>query len=418
MRKAFVCLLMAFCCLSLSVSAQKKVVVMGSSTALGSAATSTALSWVGRMQSQFRKNSTDGVDTVFQLVGGYGYVTYNQMPSTYTPPPGRPPYIPGYNVEQALSLSPDIVIINLPTNDVASGFTKKEMMDNLRYLHSYILSNGVNGIKCYITTTQPRNDLSFELRDSLRTLTDSIVANFGTYAINFWDVLVTADGQYLLRDEVRHIGFPDAAYHLNNQGHLNIYQQASAKNIFNPAAALPVILRSFQTLKKDSQTLISWEAEEEEPYTHYQVQRSADGQHYQTIHALQARATGGLTRYQWVDQDPLKGKNLYRLKITENNIIRYSAVMTIRFDEQNISIGKLNMNAGLTALMAEISCRKSQKIQISIRNSSGILSSLSVHTITAPVALLNIPLNNIGSGLYFFTITDDSGKIYTRAFIR
>lgn len=391
---------------------------MGSSTAMGSAATSGSLSWVGRMQSNYRKNTTDGVDTIFQLVGGYGYVTYNQMPSTYTPPPGRPPYIPGYNVEQALSLSPDIVIINLPTNDVASGFTKKEMMDNLRYLHSYILSNGINGVKCFITTTQPRNDLSFELRDSLRTLTDSITANFGNYAINFWNDLVTTDGQFLLKDEVRHIGFPDADYHLNNQGHLYIFQNARDRNIFNPAAPLPVILKSFLTQKKGKHTLVSWEAEDEEVYTHYQLERSSDGRQYQTIYATQALATGGLTRYSWVDQEPNTGKNLYRLKIVENNIIRYSAIMTVNFDEQLITIGKISIQAGGTELSAEINSSRSQKIQISIHNSSGIVTGQTVQSITAPVSVLSIPLNSVGSGLYFLTITDQNGKTYTRSFLR
>ena len=174
MNKTCFCLLLVLFCTSLQspLSAQKKVVVMGSSTAMGSAATSSALSWVGRMRTHYQNNATDGVDTSFLLVGGYGYVTYNQMPGSFTPPPGRPPHIPGYNVDQALSLAPDIVIINLPNNDVASGFTKKQVMDNLRYLYSYILSNGTTGIQCYICTSQPRNDLPFAQRDSLRTLKD------------------------------------------------------------------------------------------------------------------------------------------------------------------------------------------------------------------------------------------------------
>ncbi len=413
-------LLMVLFCMSLqsALSAQKKVVVMGSSTAMGPAATSTALSWVGRMRTHYQNNATDGLDTSFQLVGGYGYVTYNQMPGSFTPPPGRPPHIPGYNVDQALSLTPDIIVINLPNNDVASGFTKKEVMDNLRYLYSYIMANGTTGIQCYICTSQPRNDLPFAQRDSLRTLKDSILLNFGNYAINFWDDLVTNDGQYLLKDEVRHIGFPDADYHLNNQGHLVVFQEARDKNIFSPNILLPVIFKNFLAQKHGTQTRLSWQVEAEEAFTIYQVERSTDGQHFTPLHTRQAQVRVGPVSYTWTDDQPAIGKNLYRIKITENNMVRYSPVMAVIFEEREITIDKLYLNNGFNALVMEIHCRKSQKTQISIRNTLGVITDQCTYTITAPFTTLNIPLTLSSSGLYFITVTDENGKSCSKAFIR
>lgn len=420
MNKACFYLLMVLFCplLQSSLSAQKKVVVMGSSTAMGSAATSTALSWVGQMRTHYQNNSTDGVDTSFHLVGGYGYVTYNQMPGTFTPPPGRPPHIPGFNVDQALSLTPDIIIINLPNNDVASGFTKKEIMNNLRYLYSYILANGVNGIQCYICTSQPRNDLSFALRDSLRTLKDSIQLNFGNYAINFWDDLVTNDGQYLLKDDVRHIGFPDADYHLNNQGHLVIFQEARDQNIFSPNILLPVIFKNFLAQKHGTQTRLSWQVEAEEPYTLYQVERSTDGQHFSTLHTRQAQTSSGQVNYTWTDEQPALGKNLYRIKISENNLVRYSPVMAVVFEENDITLERLYLNAGFTSLSVEVQCRKSQKTRITIRNTHGMITDQFTGNITAPFSTLTIPVTLTSSGLYFLTLTDENGKSCSKAFIR
>ena len=63
-------------------------------------------------------------------------------------------------------------------------------MDNFRMLYQMVVATGAN---CFITTTQPRNDLTVDQRQMQRDLVDSIRNNFGLNAINFWDDLVTQD---------------------------------------------------------------------------------------------------------------------------------------------------------------------------------------------------------------------------------
>src|SRR5215217_6123814 len=126
------------------VKAQKKIVILGSSTAYGSGASPFPdSSWAGRLGFEFNKNTGDGKDTTIVNLAWPGYVTYKCMPSSYVPP---------------LSLSPNIVIISLPSNDVflPSDYDKKETMDNLRLMFQLV---NAAGIPCYISTSQPRNDL-------------------------------------------------------------------------------------------------------------------------------------------------------------------------------------------------------------------------------------------------------------------
>src|SRR5690349_11249640 len=111
--------------LSVAAYAQKKIVVVGSSTAAGSAAYPYDSSWVGRMQSFFRKNTSPGdPDTSVVNIAIGGFITYHAMPypsPLYTPPYNYPPPDPDHNITKALNENPDIVIVNLPTNDVAWG---------------------------------------------------------------------------------------------------------------------------------------------------------------------------------------------------------------------------------------------------------------------------------------------------------
>ena len=104
--------------------------------------------------------------------------------------------------------------------------------------------------------------------------------------------------------------------------------------------------------------------------------------------------------------------------ITENNRVCYSPVMAVIFEEREITIDKLYLNTGFNALVLEIHCRKSQKTQISIRNTLGVITDQFTYTITAPYTTLNIPLTMTSSGLYFITLTDENGKSCSKAFIR
>src|SRR3982751_4521754 len=103
--------------LSLGVNAQKKVVVVGSSTSYGTGASTYDSAWVGKLQLYFRQNSNDGLDTVVTNLALGGFTTYQVMPTGFTPPAGKPAPDPARNVTMALSLSPDIIIFNLPSND-------------------------------------------------------------------------------------------------------------------------------------------------------------------------------------------------------------------------------------------------------------------------------------------------------------
>lgn len=223
-------LCVATLCMWYPAVAQKKVVIMGSSTAAGYGASTYQLSWAGRLESSFNINKTDGTDTVFYNIAVGGYNTYQELPTAYAPPAGRPSPDPLADVTTAMAYHPDIVIINLPSNDVGDGFSITETMDNFRLMYNSITAGGA---KCYITTSQPRNDYSVSQRQALLVMKDSILGQFGTFAINFWDDLVTADGMNMLRDDRRN---PASQVHPNDTGHNFLFERVSNKNIFGVTA--------------------------------------------------------------------------------------------------------------------------------------------------------------------------------------
>jgi lysophospholipase L1-like esterase len=162
-----------------------KIVVLGSSTSAGTGASQPDSAWVNRYTAYLQ-----GINPANEVInfGVGGYNTYRIMPSGFIPPVNRPNPDPARNISAALAENPDAIIVNMPSNDVAAGFTYAEQMFNLDTIVSIAQQNNV---PIWICTTQPRNfgnqaqlDLQWELKDS-------IYAYFNPYTIDFWTTIAT-----------------------------------------------------------------------------------------------------------------------------------------------------------------------------------------------------------------------------------
>src|SRR5690606_9241995 len=136
---------------------------------------------------KFRQYLTDSVNSgceVVNLAKG-GYTTRKIQPTWFggTTDTAR-------NIDKALSLDPDGIIINLPSNDAASSFTLQEQKDN--FLRILATADSAH-VPVWLTTTQPRN-LSAAGRDSLVAIKDWIINAFPNTYIDFWTGIANNDG--------------------------------------------------------------------------------------------------------------------------------------------------------------------------------------------------------------------------------
>lgn len=92
-----------------------------------------------------------------------------------------------------------------------------------------------------------------------------------------------------------------------------------------PNNPLPVALQQWQSITKEQSIALLWTAGNEEQITGFYVEKSADGVHFKpTPFFALARNVPPYT-YQIVDNEPLNGKNYYRLKImSDDGSVRYS----------------------------------------------------------------------------------------------
>lgn len=164
-----------------------RVVVLGSSTAAGEGTSTIDSAWVWRYTAALRAERP-GWEVV--NLAKSGYTTAHVLPNGSIPPEGRPLPDTLRNITRALSLMPDAIILNMPSNDAAWNFDVIEQMANFETIAAEARAAG---IPLWVTSTQPRN-LSEAQRLNLITMRDWILATFSPRALDFWTGLAKEQG--------------------------------------------------------------------------------------------------------------------------------------------------------------------------------------------------------------------------------
>lgn len=204
-------------------SAPIRVVLLGSSTAWGNGLASRDSAWAFRYQRWLKANH-NAADTVINLANG--------STNTHTiQPDGTPPYTvsgltfyvdPNSNISRAVALNPDVIIINMPTNDEARNFPMTKSRDNYLVLKAFAEQHN---IPLWVTTTQPRGNLGIAAGVRLRQFRDTTIKYFGSKAIDFFTGLDSSNNNikamYNSGDDV----------HFNSAGHKVLFERVVAEGI-------------------------------------------------------------------------------------------------------------------------------------------------------------------------------------------
>lgn len=201
-----------------AVAAPPTLVIMGSSTAAGSGASTPDSSWAGRY-TRYLEQFYPEVRVINLAAGGYG--THHLLPDGTVVPAGRPLPDPEHNITKALTFRPDVIILNLPSNDASQNYLPEEQLAN----HQIIVGQAqYAGILIWVTTTQPRNFEPYQI-EIQRQVRAGLRERYGDHCIDFWDGLATPEG------------FLDKKYdagdgiHLNDAGHRLLAKKVADSNV-------------------------------------------------------------------------------------------------------------------------------------------------------------------------------------------
>ncbi len=402
--KDLIILCLLFCCTAASAQSNRRICVMGSSSAYGyfPDGTSRDSAWAFKVKKYYKNLNL--IDTLFNIATN-GINCYIGMPSSYIPPPGRDLPNSEFNITRAVNLipKPTVILVNFPSN----GYVQYSIPEILYCLQTIKDSANANGITCFVTTSQPRDDFNAIERQKLSDIRDAIVSQFGLYAIDFYtDIVNTADLKrkpvYAAADLV----------HLNPQGHTVLADKVIQKNFFFAPVAAHFLNTSAR--RETSGIHISWEVADEFENSRFIIERSFNGVNFMSVGDIPSRGnsnhaevyhftTVGDTRrvFYRVASVSLSGQKLY------SNLVAIQALAEINED----LVYPTRASTQITILPSLTST--SGKTRVSILDQQGKVlynQNLSLQ-INQPY---NIPVHTLATGSYVLQISREGHRQSTR----
>ena len=178
------------------------------------------------------------------------------------------------------------------------------------------------------------------------------------------------------------------------------------------AIPLPITLLTFDAKAQQSGVHVTWATTEELNNSYFEVQRSNDGVHFESIGKVKGCGscqTG--MQYTFDDLHPYTGTSYYRLKqIDVDGGYSYSKVVTVKYYSQPVIEISLSPNPGNGHFLMKIQNTGNRKqIQINISNASGNLVQQLHPVISTAENQISIDLSKQPAGMYFMQVIDNDG---------
>lgn len=168
---------------------------------------------------------------------------------------------------------------------------------------------------------------------------------------------------------------------------------------------LPVQLLNFDATKRDNKVLIAWATASEQNNRGFDIERSLDGRSWTSLAFVQSKANNGNSNirkeYVHIDTNPAKGKNYYRLRVTDiNGKYEYSNIRVVVFGAVNdvtVSPNPTRDNIIISGLKA------GQSVRLYDVTGKLILQRVAINTNA------DIDMSAYSNGLYFVNVVAADG---------
>ncbi|MFT3912364.1 MAG: T9SS type A sorting domain-containing protein [Ferruginibacter sp.] len=191
----------------------------------------------------------------------------------------------------------------------------------------------------------------------------------------------------------------------------------TATTIVSPTSPLAVKLEYFSLATKNEKNLLTWKSPSTTGTTNFGIERSNDGIHFNNFGNITASVDRCQLPFNFTDENPFDGKTYYRLNIKDaDGNSFYSKVLVAGRSKSGLSINAVVSDRNNTTIYLDAS--KAQNVQIKIIAADGRLMCNQNKTIEAGNSTLNLPLNNLATGIYTLLVYTELGESITKRFIK
>jgi Secretion system C-terminal sorting domain len=164
---------------------------------------------------------------------------------------------------------------------------------------------------------------------------------------------------------------------------------------------------------------LSWETQNEVNISSFEVEKSDDGYNFTKIGTVSSLNRANATIYTFEDDNFIKEKVYYRLKIVDaNDKYFYSSIINIRAPLKSTSSIKISPNPVKYNLNLYYAAPSTQKYTVSIYDNLGKLINKKDYTFVKNGSNVDIDIENLPNGSYYIQIADSQSIKATNPFIK
>lgn len=177
------------------------------------------------------------------------------------------------------------------------------------------------------------------------------------------------------------------------------------------SSSFPIELSGFYAEAKGPQVQLDWITELEEDASHFEIQRSRDGQNFNKIGKVEVQ--GNRSRgfeYGWLDENPFIGENYYRLKMVDlDGSYSYSNIRMVEMDGSHVSIypNPLDRSRSLTL---DLQMDQAKDLKIKLFDLNGRMLEERMIRMNQSFEQRQLSLGHLAAGNYILHIQIIGGK--------
>ncbi len=176
---------------------------------------------------------------------------------------------------------------------------------------------------------------------------------------------------------------------VSNKGHITSKSVTSFSPFTfgstNSNSPLPVELIAFNVEKVRSEAKLKWQTASETNNNHFKIQKRTEGENFKNIGTIEGEGTTTEEQsYAFIDKNPEKGNNYYRLKqVDHDGSFEYSDIKVLKMtDDDNtkaaenpIRVEKITPNPFNSSFKVNYQLDKPAEVKVYLRNSMGQVKS-------------------------------------------
>ncbi len=191
----------------------------------------------------------------------------------------------------------------------------------------------------------------------------------------------------------------------------------ASSSFLNP---LPITINYFTGTKNNGNHLLNWKVTcVSVPSATIEMERSTDGRNYSSIYSIFATALRCQQPFNYTDNQPAKGINYYRLKMTDaDGKVTYSTVVTLINAVKGIEVMNIAPNPVVNrAFNLKVSAAANTQMEIVITDMQGRILQKQVVNIIAGFNSIPMNVKNLASGTYQLMGNTEDGKTKVLRFV-